>query len=61
LRACSRARALQPGDDIHAVNGARMSSVDQLRRAVKERGRSAPLVLQIERNGRFRYLTFDLE
>lgn len=53
--------ALQPGDAIHAVNGAPMSSVDQLRRAVKERGRSEPLVLQIERNGRFRYLTFDLE
>ncbi len=53
--------ALRPGDAIHAVNGAPISSVDQLRRAVKERGRSEPLVLQIERNGRFKYLTFDLE
>jgi serine protease Do len=53
--------ALQPGDAIHAVNGTQISSVDQLRSAVKERGRSEPLVLQIERNGRFRYLTFELE
>jgi len=53
--------ALQPGDAIHAVNRTRIFSVDQLRRAVKERGRSEPLVLQIERNGHFRYVTFDLE
>jgi serine protease Do len=53
--------ALQPGDAIRAVNGAPVSSVDQLRRAAKERGRSEPLVLQVERNGRFRFLTFDLE
>ena len=53
--------ALQPGDAIHAVNGPQIVSVDQLRSAVKERSRSEPLVLQIERSGRFRYLTFDLE
>jgi serine protease Do len=52
---------LHPGDAIHAVNGVPMSSVEQLRRAVKERSRSEPLVLQIERNGRLRYLTFNLE
>jgi serine protease Do len=52
---------LQPGDAIHAVNRTRIFSVDELRRAVKERGRSEPLVLQIERNGRFRYLTLNLE
>lgn len=52
---------LQPGDAIHAVNGAPIYSVDQLRSAVKERNRGEPLVLQIERNGRFHYLTFDLE
>jgi serine protease Do len=52
---------LQPGDAIHAVNGTQILSVDQLRSTVKERGRSEPLILQIERNGRFRYLTFDLE
>jgi serine protease Do len=53
--------ALQPGDVIHAVNGAPIVSIEELRRAVKDRGRREPLVLQIERNGRFRYLTFDLE
>jgi serine protease Do len=53
--------ALQPGDAIHAVNGVRTLSVEELRRAVKERSRSEPLVLQIERNGRFRYLTLHLE
>jgi hypothetical protein len=36
-------------------------SVEGLRRAVKERSRSEPLVLQIERNGRLRYLTLRLE
>jgi S1-C subfamily serine protease len=61
LEGSGAASALQPGDAIHTVNGAPISSVEQLRRAVKERGRSEPLVLQIERNGRFRYLTFDLE
>jgi serine protease Do len=61
LEGSGAASALHPGDVIHAVNGAPVSSVDQLRRAVKERGRSEPVVLQIERNGRFRYLTFDLE
>jgi serine protease Do len=53
--------ALQPGDAIHAVDGAPIASVDQLKRAAKERDRSEPLVLQIERNGQFRYLTIDLE
>lgn len=53
--------ALRPGDAIHAVNGAPISSVDQLRRAVKERGRAVPLVLQIERAGHFRYVTLNLQ
>jgi serine protease Do len=53
--------ALQPGDAIYAVNRTKIFSVDELRRAVKERGRSEPLVLQVERNGRLHYLTFLLE
>jgi serine protease Do len=61
LEGSGASSGLQPGDAIHTVNRARISSVDELRRLLKERNRSDPLVLQIERNGRFRYVTFDLE
>jgi S1-C subfamily serine protease len=61
LEGAVAAAALQPGDAIHAVNGQAIFSVEQLRHAVKERGRAEPLVLQVERGGRLRYLTFDLD
>ena len=61
LDATGATAALQPGDAIHAVNGAPIFSVEQLRSAVKERGRAEPVVLQVERGGRLRYLAFDLE
>jgi serine protease Do len=52
---------LLPGDAIHALNRASIQSVEELRRAIEERKRGDPVVLQIEREGRFRYLFFDME
>jgi serine protease Do len=52
---------LLPGDAIHALNRATIESVEALRRAIDERKRGEPVVLQVERDGRFRYLSFDME
>lgn len=52
---------LLPGDTIHALNRASIESVEELRRAMKERKGGEPIVLQIEREGRFRYLVFETE
>ena len=52
---------LQPGDTIHALNRLPIESVEDLRRAVKDRKGGEPVVLQIEREGRFRYLFFETE
>jgi len=52
---------LVAGDTIHALNRATIESVEQLRQAVDERKPGDPVVLQIEREGRFRYLFFDME
>jgi serine protease Do len=52
---------LQPGDTIHALNRAPIESVEDLRHAVKDRKVGEAVVLQIEREGRFRYLFFETE
>jgi len=52
---------LSPGDVIHAVNRVGVDSVEALRRAVEARKRGEPVVLQVEHDGRFRYLYFDME
>jgi serine protease Do len=52
---------LLAGDAIHALNRARIESVEQLRQVVGERKPGDAVVLQIEREGRFRYLFFDME
>jgi len=52
---------LLPGDAIHALNRLPIESVEALRRAIDERRRGEPVVLQVERDGRFRYLFFDME
>jgi serine protease Do len=52
---------LLPGDTIHALNRVEIESVDGLRHAIDERKRGDPLVLQVEREARLRYLFFDLE
>src|SRR3989475_6103429 len=52
---------LQPGDTIHALNRLPIESVEDLRRAVKDRKGGEPVVLHVEREGRFRYLFFETE
>jgi len=52
---------LLPGDAIHALNRVTIESVEALRRAIDERKRGEPVVLQVERDGRFRYVFFDMD
>ena len=52
---------LQPGDIIDAVNSFPVPFVDTLRSAINDMKPGAPIVLQIERDGRFRYLAFELD
>ena len=52
---------LRTADTIHAVNGKPVSSVDDLRAAVDRLTPGAPVVLQIERNGQFVFLAFELD
>jgi serine protease Do len=52
---------LLTADTIHAVNGAPVSSVDQLRAALEELKPRTPVVLQIERKGQFIFLAFELD
>lgn len=52
---------LQPGDVISAFNRTPIASVGELRAAAANVKRGDPIVLRIERLGRFRYLTFEME
>jgi serine protease Do len=52
---------LQPGDVVASVNRTLVLSVPQLRAAVAELKRGDAVVLYVERLGRFRYLTFEME
>jgi serine protease Do len=52
---------LQPGDVIASLNRTAITSVVELRAAVAGVKRGEPVVLRIERLGRFRYLTFEME
>jgi len=52
---------LLPGDAIHAVNRDTIESIEALRRAIDARRRGEPVVLQVERDGRFRYLSFEMD
>ena len=52
---------LQPGDVVASVNRTRVVSVAALRAAVAQLKRGDPVVLYIERLGRFRFLTFEME
>ena len=52
---------LMTGDTIHAVNGAPVASLEELRAALATLKRQSAIVLQIERNGRFTYLAFELD
>jgi serine protease Do len=52
---------LMTADTIHSVNGAMVTSVEQLRAAVDKMPPRSPVVLQIERNGQFIFLAFELD
>ncbi|HTS47841.1 MAG TPA: trypsin-like peptidase domain-containing protein [Bryobacteraceae bacterium] len=52
---------LQPGDIIDAVNTLPVAFLDTLRSTLSEMKPGDPVVLQIERDGRFQYLAFELD
>ena len=52
---------LQPGDVIHAVNNIVVASVAMLRQTLDLIKDNEPLVLQVERDGRFLYVTLEAE
>jgi serine protease Do len=52
---------LQVGDVIQSLNRTRIESVEELKSAVARLLRGTPVVLRIERMGRFRFLVFELE
>jgi serine protease Do len=52
---------LQPGDVVSTVNRTPVGSVAQLRDAISQLKRGDSIVLHVERLGRFRYLTVEME
>jgi serine protease Do len=52
---------LQPGDVIHAVNGKKIKTLDALRELLKKIPTSGAVVLQIERDGKYLYVTFEMD
>ena len=52
---------LQPGDIIDAVNASPVAFLDALRSTLSDMKPGDPVVLQIERDGRFQYLAFELD
>lgn len=52
---------LQPGDIIDAVNTLPVAFIDTLQSSLDRMQPGDPVVLQIERNGRFQYLAFELD
>jgi serine protease Do len=52
---------LQPGDVIHALNGKPIRTLEGLRAALAAMPVNAPGVLQIERDGKLQYVTFEME
>ena len=52
---------LHAGDIIHAVNQARIQSVEQLRSTLRQLKSGDPLVLQIERQGQLQYIDSEME
>ncbi len=53
--------SLQLGDVIYAVNGAPVTSIAALRKALDGLKETDPLVLQVERDGRLIFLTLEIE
>jgi len=52
---------LKTGDVIHSVNTTPVDSVDSLRAALQALRPSAPVVLQVERDGQLQWLAFEME
>jgi len=52
---------LQPGDIIDAVNTSPVALLDSLRSTLSDLKPGDPVVLQIERDGHFQYLAFELD
>jgi S1-C subfamily serine protease len=52
---------LQPGDIIDAVNTFPVAFIETLQSSLDGMQPGDPVVLQIERNGRFQYLAFQLD
>jgi S1-C subfamily serine protease len=50
---------LHAADIVHAVNGLPVHNVDDLRTRLNEIPSDEPVVLQLERDGRLRYITVD--
>jgi serine protease Do len=61
LDATSVESGLQPGDVIHAVNRTAIDSVEALRRVLRGIKAGDPVAIQIERQGKFAYLSFEME
>jgi serine protease Do len=57
----SSATGLQTGDVIHSVNQTPVDSLSSLRKALDQIKPHGPVVLQIERDGGFQWLAFDME
>jgi S1-C subfamily serine protease len=53
--------SLATGDVIHAVNGAPVNTIESLRSALASLKPNAPVVLQIEREGKLLFITFQNE
>lgn len=52
---------LLPGDVVRSLNRDLVASLPEFRAAVDVLAPGAPVVLQIERQGRLRYLAFEME
>jgi len=52
---------LMEGDIIHSLNHAQITSVDGLRTEFNRLKPGEPAAMQVERNGRLTYLTFEME
>jgi serine protease Do len=52
---------LQPGDVIHALNGKKIETLSALREALKAIPTGAAGVLQVERDSKYLYVTFEMD
>ena len=52
---------LTAGDVIQAINGTRIKSVNELRAGLSSMNPGSPVVLQVERQGLYRFMSFEME